>query len=280
MSDRFPIALSSVTYGEPEMNMNLNTQGLTTTTASITDYQMLSSKLARVIVAFTGRQTKEQLVEALAKQMKYMATPVENSFRMLKAGVAIGYVRANQELRPTDDKEIRASYKVVAKNILMSNDDRTLWEVKTGASGMFLARQGQEDLSELVNASVNRRNDVPKMHQVVSANVAQPREFVAFASEAGDMDYGFCVKASKDGTKLKVVSSTTGRAEVIQSVQVASVLPANAVGIPRETHKRILASGISREDVNQQVEYYNRLYSYDPAYLAEFVRMIEDTAAM
>jgi hypothetical protein len=263
------------------MNLQtINTKGISTVTASITDFDVISSKLARVVVAFTGHPTKAEMIETLAKQMKYMATPVENSFRMLKANAMVGFIRANQELRPTSEQEIRASYKVMASNILMSNEDQTLWEVKTGASGMFLARKGQEDLSELVSAAVNRRSDVPRLNQVLSASVAQPREFVAFASASGDMDYGFCIKASKDGQALKVVSSTSGRAETIKSVQVASVLPANAVGIPRETHKRVLASGISRDDVNQQVDYYNRLYSYDPAYLAEVVRQVEDTAAM
>jgi hypothetical protein len=264
--------------------MNINTKGINVCTASITDFDIISRGLARVVVAFTGHQTKAELAESLAKQMKYMAAPVENSFRMLKAGVAIGYVRANQELRPVDEKELRASYKVMSSNgqtnILMSNEDSTLWEVKKGASGMFLARKGQEDLGELVNAAVNRRMDVPRLSQVVSANVAAPREFVAFASESGDMDYGFCVKASKEGTKLKVVSSTTGRAEVIRATQVASVLPANAVAIPREAHKRVLASGISRDDVNQQIEYYSRLYSYAPEYLNEIKRQVEDTAAL
>lgn len=260
--------------------MNINTQGISTVTASITDYELITAKLARVVVAFTGRQSKEQITESLAKQMSYMGTPVENSFRMLKAGVAVGYVRANQELRPTTEQELRAGYQVMASNILMSNEDRTLWEVKTGASGTFLARQGQEDLSELVEACVNRRSDVPRLSQVVSANVAAPREFVAYAAESGDMDYGFAIKASKDGSKLKVVSSTTGRVETIRSTQVASALPRDAVAIPRSTHNKIVASGIDRDDVNQQVEYYNRLYGYNPTYLAEVIRQVEDTAAL
>lgn len=258
----------------------LNTRGLSAVTASITDYEMLGPKLARVIVAFTGKQTADDLTETLAKQMRYMASPVEKSFRMLKAGVAIGYVRANQELRPTDEQEVRAKFKTMANNILMSNEDRTLWEVRNGAGGMFLARQGQEDLSELVNASVNRRQDVPKIHQVVSASVAQPREFVAFASQSGDMDYGFCVQASKDGQRLKVVSYNSGQPETIMSKQVASVLPRSALSIPREAHQRITAAGIDRNANGNQIEYYTRLFSYAPAYLQEVIRAVEDMAAM
>lgn len=258
--------------------MNINTKGINVQTASITDFEVVASKLARVVVAFTGKQTSAELTESIAKQLKYMATPVENSFRMLRAGVAVGFVRANQELRPTTEKEVRASYQVVASNILMSNEDSTLWEVKNGASGMFLARKGQEDLGELVNAAVNRRPDIPRLNQVVSANVAAPREFVAYASETGDMDYGFCIKASKDGERLKVVSSTTGRAEIIKSQQVASVLPANAVAIPRATHNKVIASGVDRNADGNQTEYYTRLFSYDPAYLSEIKRIIDETA--
>jgi hypothetical protein len=262
----------------------LNLSGINTVTASITDYKVLTAKLARVVVAFSGRQTRADLIESLAKQLKYNAAPVEGSFRPLTANSMVGYVRTNTELRPTTEQELRASYKVVASsasgNILMSNDDSTLWEVRTGASGMFLARKGQEDLGALVESAVNRRHGVPRLSQVVSAGVAQPREFVAFASESGDMDYGFCVQASKDGTKLKVVSSTSGRAEVIKSEQVASVLPAKAMSIPREAHNRVVASGINRDDVNQQVEYYSRLYGYAPEYLNDVIRQVEETAAM
>jgi hypothetical protein len=76
------------------------------------------------------------------------------------------------------------------------------------------------------------------------------------------------------------VSSTTGRAEIIRSKQVASALPKDAVAIPRETHNKIVASGISRDDVNQQTEYYNRLYFYAPSYLNEVIRQVEETAAL
>lgn len=257
--------------------MKLNLKGINTATASITDYQMVKAGLARVIVAFTGKQTPAELTECLAKQLKYMAAPVENSFRILANNAMIGYVRVNQELRPTTDKEIRAGYKVMASNILMSNEDSTLWEVKTGAAGMFLARKGQEDLSELVSAAVNRRQDVPRLSQVVSASVAQPKEFVAYASDSGDMDYGFCTKASKDGTQIQVVSSTTGKAEIVAATQVASAV---SVKIPRETHEKVVKAGIDRNVDGNQVEYYNRLFSYDPAYLSEVIRIVNESAAM
>lgn len=264
--------------------MELNTAGINTNTVSITDYKIVAAKLARVIVAFTGDHTRDTIAEAIADQTKHMAAVVESSFRIIKDNVAVGFLRANTEVRVVNDvKELRASYKTMVKttasNILMDNKDRTLWELKEGAGGKFLARHGNEDLSELIGAAVNHRNGVPKLHQLAMASVAK-REFVAFASASGDMDYGFCVASSEAKQALKVVSATTGTAVVIPNDAVVSVIPVGGAKIPLSAHKRILEAGISREDAKQEVEYYTRLYSYAPDYLAEVIRQVEGTATM
>lgn len=259
------------------MQFNIDTKGINTNTVALTDYEMVSAKVAKVIVAFTGNHSKESITEALASKMQYMATPVENSFRIVKPNVAVGFVRANTELREVNEKELKASYRVMASNILMDNQDKTLWEVREGAGGKFLARHGNEDLSELVSASVFPRSDVPRLRNLSVASVAA-KEFVAFASASGDMDYGFCI-ASK-GDRLRVVAASTGRAETIPYSVVASVIPVGGAKIPKSVHERITASGVSREDKSQMVEYYSRLYSYAPDYLREVISQIEETAAL
>src|SRR5271167_1679662 len=115
-------------------------QNVSTTTVAITDYKMKSETLAKVIVSFTGSQSKEELRSALLEKFDGLAAPVEDSFRIVKAGVAVGFVRANKEVRVVSDKEIRASYKVMSSNIMMDNDDKSLWEVREGKAGKFLAR--------------------------------------------------------------------------------------------------------------------------------------------
>lgn len=255
----------------------MNLKNINTNTLSITDYELVASKVARVVIAFTGSHTRESFAETLGEKLRHMATPIENSFRMVKAGVMVGYVRANTAVRVVEDeKELRASYQVMASNILMDNNDKTLWELKQGASGRYLARHGNEDLSELVEAAVNPIVNVPRVHQLAIASVAK-REFVAFASESGDMDYGFCVGVDDEGQRLRVVSSMKGRAITIPTSAVASV---NVVKLPKQAHKRITEAGISREDAKQESEYYTRLFSYDPAYMAEIIRQVEGTATM
>ncbi len=262
------------------MEFKINASGINTNTVSVTDFKKVAAKVMKVVIAFTGNHTRESLTEALGSQMKHLATPVENSFHIIKAGVAVGFMRANTEVRAIENKEeLRAGYRVMASNILMDNKDRTLWEVKEGAGGKFLARHGNEDLSELVGAAVNRRADVPRLNQLATASVA-PKEFVAFASASGDMDYGFCVSASAEAGVVCVVAASTGKAINIPTDVVASVIPVGGAKIPLSTHKRILASGIDRAAVGQEKAYYEKLYAYDPAYLAEVIRQVEGTAAL
>lgn len=250
----------------------INTRGIVTDTVALTDYEVLSASLAKVVISFTGKHSKESIAASLSEQMKYLAAPVENSFRQVRAGVAVGFVRSNRTIRTIDsDKELRASYRVMAgSNILMDNADKTLWEVRDGKAGKYLARHGNEDLSELVEASVARRSDIPSLHAITMAT-AVPREFVSFASASGDMDYGFCVQASKD--KLRVVSSSQSQAIVIPHSVVAGIYQ---VGIQKSDNDRLVKAGLSRGEKDKEIEYYKRLYSYAPDYLREVVSQIEE----
>ena len=264
------------------MQFEINAKGINVNTVAITDFTMVTAKVARVILSFTGDPSKEEITANICQQMKHLAAPVEHSFRIIKAGVAIGFLRSNTPIRAIEnEKEITAGYKVMASNILMDKNDESLWEVKKGVGGTYLARHGSEDLSELVNASLNPRTGVPRMNHIAQASVAK-REFVAFASASGDMDYGFCVAANATKGMLKVVSVALRKAVVIPHEAVASVLPVGPQGlrIPREAHNKITAAGIDRSSADQEIAYYTRLYSYDQAYLDEVIEQIEGTAAM
>jgi hypothetical protein len=260
--------------------MDFNLNGLTTNTVSITDYKVIAPKLARVVAAFTGKHTRDTLTESITAQLKHLATPVENSFRLIKDSVAVGFIRANTEVRVLEDKnELRTKYKTMASNIMMDNKDKTLWEVKEGAGGKFLARHGTEDLSELVESAVYRRHDVPRLANLATASAA-PKEFVAFASHSGDMDYGFCVAANAQRQAIKVVSTNTNSVVTIPCDAVATVLPVGAFKIPLSAHKRITAAGISREGHDNLIEYYTRLYSYNREYLDLYIEQINTLAVV
>jgi predicted ATP-dependent Lon-type protease len=132
----------------------------------------------------------------------------------------------------------------------------------------------------LIEAATNHNvTTAPRLSQLATATAVR-KEFVAFASENGEMDYGFCTASNAERKLVKVVSAATGTEKVIPADAICSVLPVGAAPIPLSAHKRITAAGISREDAKQEKEYYTRLYSYAPDYLAEVIRQIEGTAAV
>src|ERR1700748_609435 len=133
-------------------------------TEAITDYAIdeQTPTLAKVMISYTGKFNKESIRAAIRQQLDNRATPVEDSFREVKAGVSVGFLRANKELRVVEAHELRANYRAMgSSNIMMSEVDNSLWEVKQGKGGTFLARHGNEDRSELVNANGHRRRDGP-----------------------------------------------------------------------------------------------------------------------
>jgi hypothetical protein len=77
-------------------------------TVSLTDYELMSPKLAKVMISFTGKFNKESIRASLLEKFDNRAAPVEDSFREVRAGVAVGFLRANREVRVLDQQELRA----------------------------------------------------------------------------------------------------------------------------------------------------------------------------
>lgn len=241
-------------------------------TVTLTDYDLMSPTVAKVVISYTGKFNKEQLRAAVAEKFDNRAAVVEDSFREIQAGAAVGFLRANLETRVVDEKELRANYRALgSSNIMTSEADDSLWEVRKGQSGMYLARHGHEDLSELVSASIaHNRQDVPKLHRL-SIEAAVAGEFVAFVGESGDMDYGFAIAANTE--KVQVVSAREGKAVTMDYDVVATIKRAP---IPKSFADKMRTAGISREDKKQAIEYWKQLYSYNPAYLKDVISQVNE----
>lgn len=244
-------------------------------TVSITDYKIVSPTLARVIISYTGSTTPDTIRQAILAKSDNMIAPVENSFRQVKKNVSVGFVRANKEMRYIDDpKELRASYRVMSSNIMMDNNDKSLWEVRTGKGGTFLARHGSEDLSDLIEASINRRTDVPGIRHI-AISAAAAGEFASFVGKSGDMDYGFVVKANT--TKALILSHSMNTPVVVENSLITALA---RVPVKKSFAREMAKAGISRADKDQAITFWQKLYSYDPAYLSEVVDQVnEDTTA-
>ena len=243
-------------------------------TVAITDYKIdpANPNLAQVVISYTGKFDKETLRASLREKFDNRVAPVEDSFHEIKAGAAVGFLRANREVRMPDTQELRASYrKVGASNIMMSDADNSLWEVKEGKSGKYLARTGQEDLSELVQANVNRRTDIPGLRHLATASVAN-NEFVSFVSKSGDLDHGFVMATNKENTKIKLVSFAS-RTDTI--VPLENVTAISRVPLPQSFVQQMATAGISREEKSQASDYWKKLYDYAPNYLSDVLDQVD-----
>jgi hypothetical protein len=238
-------------------------------TVSITDYRLKSPTLAKVIISYTGEVDGKFIAASLSKQMGYQATPVEASFKKIKEGVAVGFIRANKEVRSVSKAEVTAKYRVMSSNILMDKEDNSLWDVKEGSAGKYLARHGKEDLTALVEASVQRRSDIPALRHITIAKAATS-EVVAFVDDEGDVDHGFAVATSDD--KVEVLSFNR---RIPVTVDYDSVISISPVQIKAALHKEVLAS-LSPEQKKQSKEYYSALYGYAPEYLRQINKMIDE----
>ncbi|QDH83590.1 hypothetical protein [Achromobacter phage Motura] len=247
-------------------------------TVNITDRVMETPTLAKVIVTTTGNPTKSQIHASICEQLQYLGAPVENSFRKVKQGVYAGFVRANREVRVIEKQELTAKYRLLssAANIVMDKADESLWEVKSGSGGSYLARHGNENLSELIDNRVEAsaefgRGYTPKVNQLT---IGQGRrgEVAAFVTPSGDMDYGFIIRTAPD--KCKVVSHTTKTEVVVPNRMVAGFYP---VEIPREVHHKIMASfPVKASTKASEADYWKRAFAYAPEYADEIVDFIAE----
>lgn len=250
--------------GDLAVSMNVNT-------VALTDYRLKSPTLAKVIVAFTGRHSPASIREALVAKFDGQAMPIENSFRIVGPNAAVGFVRANTEVRALDPKEVQAKYRVVSSNVLMDASDKSLWSKKEGAAGVYLTRQGQEDLTALMASTRHNRTDVPALRHLATP-LAAKSELVAFVTPGGDMDYGFAV--AQDNAKVKLVSFYGRSTQIVDYDNVVSIIP---VQLDREIKAKVTA-GLSGAEKANAVSYWKQLYFYDPDYMNEVIRQVEEDA--
>lgn len=228
---------------------------------NITDHKMVSPTLAKVVIAWTGNPMGNDVAEVLTAALDNMASPVEYSFRQLTDNSAVGFIRYQPLVQPWDENEVRASFKVMGShgNIMMDTRDRTLWEIKDdGLGNKFLARNGTENLAEMLEARVNKDvMSVPRLSRVVMAR-AVPGEFASFVNKFGDMDHGFVTHTKPE--KCKVVSASTGEHVVVANEHIVSIVQ---VPVTQDHHKAVVAAVKGNESGKgdgESVDYWRELY--------------------
>lgn len=233
------------------------------------DYEMVTPSLARVILAYTGAPpVKEEIRANITRLLNGMAAPVEGSFRILghpEQKVVLGFVYSASDVRDYDEQNM----KVMASNLLMDKADESLWEVRSGNTGKYLVKQGDEDLSELVHLAMVRQTSMPVLAQVAMASTIK-REFATFVdAKSQEVMHGFVVEVN--GPKLTVaVYEDEGKPVEIEEAQIVEV--SNLDDEVRPTYSKMAPEVAASKTA--LVEYYKKAYGYDPAYVQLIINMI------
>lgn len=239
-------------------------------TVSITDYKLLTPKLARVIISTTGNPTKSQIEDTISQKATGTFSVVKGSFRKIQEGVAVGYVKANREIRALTDKTQYRTF-ASAANVMMDKADESLWAVKSGDSGKYLVRQTNEDLSTLVAATVHRRTDIPGLRHLTTASATES-DMVVYVDEEGEISGGYAT--ATNANTVRIVDANTKQPMSVSYDQVIGIV---SMPVQASVHKKVLAA-LTDAQKDNMVAYYTQLYSYAPDYLAKVLQNIEETA--
>jgi len=266
------------------MNFNLTSALKGITPVAINEFRLVNARLAQVIISSMFPMESSNLLAAVNERLPDGASAVKSSFRWMNSErtVAHGFVsRVNSAVLLDGNDPTSQGFRLVASNMYLAEEDSATWELRSGATGSYMVRHGQDDLSELLTASVSQTRGSVRLSSVVAAT-AQANEFVAFVNCTGQgtpaVDYGFCT-ASSDQVFQVVTSS--GDVVPVRSAEMVSAHMLNSDEIARlyqQGRKNDTTAGVINKP--NVVDYYTKLYGYAPDYLKLVVKEIEELAAM
>lgn len=244
-------------------------------TLNVNDYEMLSPTLARVVVTYTGTlPVREEIRAAVARMFGGAASPVAESFRKVTDGVIAGFVKASREVREYDEGLVTAGkMRVVASNMLMDNTDHTLWEVKESSTGKYTVRKSDEDLSALVHLACRTQMTQPTLAHLASMP-AEPKEFAAFVSEdSEEVEHGYVIASEKG--KMTVLPAGSDTPVEVTTAHLVEVM--NLDGEDSKAFGHEMAAEVAADKATM-IEYYKKMFSYSPEYIAKVIQIINQHA--
>lgn len=288
---------------------------VSTVTANVVDFQVLSPTLAKVVATFnTLEATREDLHDAVCAAMKNTAMPVRNSFRALSSygnPAMVGFVALNRETKPFTEAAA-AKMTALASNMLMDAVDDSLWEVRSdGAGGKMLCRQQDGDaMRGLLETARVRAPRAPKLENVMAG--VDAGNFTAFIDPATDsLRFGYVLATDLEitappvsGIDLDAVGNEaveiipldsivdnesdelTGEgnrvAERLVEDQAPVIVPASLLVECAELNgsDRVAEVAAPSNVFNKQamLDYYKQMYSYAPDYYNKLAAIINNHA--
>ena len=252
---------------------------INTSTVNIHDYELMTPTLAKVIVTYTGDLPRhEELRSQISTLFKGFAAPVVASFRKLdrigNKNAVIGFVKSVVEIRTLESANAEGGkMRAIASNLLMDETDKSLWEIKTGSTGQYIARQGNDDFKELVGLATARVKGVPTLNQIAMSST-ETKEFAAYVCPVSEeVMHGYVVASNND--EIEVVPFGDSDASIkVQEANLIEVI--NLDGEDQNTLGRMSQS--AGVDKNAMIEYYKKAYQHSPDYVQKIIDQINQHA--
>ena len=265
--------------------------------ASLHSLEQITPEISRVVVDFTtesGNQIDRRLAIAALFDNQLVAVP--NSFREISGYqfTATGFVTSKKEEREyTDEVASSGRYKVIAKNVMMDQEDESLWEVNSSGDSKYLIRHGEEDLSGLVAlASLEQRTRSGRSINVASIVVPNisAGEFVTYINpKTCELAYGYAVGyesvTAKDENdedvevdELQVFDRESNDIINVDPhlvVESAEMNGDDLENMPEEERASMDEYSNSKEGMKA---YYRKMFEYSPAYYQMMEQIIDGHA--
>lgn len=242
----------------------------------------ISDKFARIVGTIRASASADQLLSAV-RNLHTRFSPVRGSFAAIASnGLTVTYegiIGALPE-RIVMTPENEGSYKAIASNMYMDNEEKLWSMVKTDAGNILISSHASDESEVMANlmksvASSSAAGDVQQRMSATDASRAsiEGGDLVTFVSQAGAVQMGFVVAAvaNADGSDagLSVVTQLTEDVHAVDRNMVVAFVKANDMDSDEAASLEAVAAGNINMDMI--ANYYRRHFARRPEYFEAFM---------
>ena len=242
-------------------NLKTNLQKLKPSlTINIETAHQISPSIIRVVASFNQVPTKQELAKVLQQKFPELK-PMENSFVLNETAtikpLVSGYLTIKEETKPYNTESVSGLVEM-ASSVYLDEIDNSIWQVK--GDSLVKKHMDNEDLSELVEIANIQADTVErnKKHSILASVASEydPKNTQVLAYVDVDENKVICgVRIDDD----HVYNPVLGYKEIAHDMIVSSN---QLYGQDYKENIPYVAG-----DRDSLIDYYTRVYEYDPAYM-------------
>lgn len=232
---------------------------------------VVADGIIRVVGALNKMPNRDECESKFEAAFDNKLSCIKDSFRVKKEFpkvVISGYLKYVDE-RPLSMLERSESMKEISANVYMDNDDNSIWEIKGGK----LLRNFDEDLTQLVSnvtcSPMTKGSPIEALASVKDFEGIDNTQYMAFVNpRTGEVSYG--ARVGDD----HVFSAETGISEISQELVIDCKELKGEDKVVSLVESMQVTAGVTT-DSQLLVDYYSKVYKYDPDYFVKIEDIIK-----